>query len=489
MFLSSHSTALYGLICRATEWYNVSRPLVVDDLKERFLLLDFWTLCCINCMHVLPKLAELEARFGDDLVVLGVHSPKFEYERSSKALQAAVMRYGIRHPVLSDAGGALWRQCNVRAWPTLVLVNTNGKIEHIYSGEGHEEKIAETILSLQGATLGHINNHPLPIKLEVEKVAQESALRFPGKIALSGSADASAGKRKFWVSDSGHHRILGISLEGNVTDRIGLGEAGFQDGEGRHAQFNHPQGVMEHRNVLYVADTGNHAVRAVDLVTGMVSTVLGTGKQGFVRNAFNQKATAVAISSPWDLAMHHDDRHLVVAMAGTHQLWLYSLADKTVSVYAGNGQESMEDGPYPFNSLSQPSGLARLGEALYFVDAETSSLRVMKEREITTLIGSGLFDFGLQDGRRKNARMQHPLGLTATEHGIYICDSYNHAIRHYDVGLQQLTTLPIAQGALFEPGGVVHEGDHLYVADTNHHAIQKINLQSLEVQELRIKGV
>jgi DNA-binding beta-propeller fold protein YncE len=349
---------------------------------------------------------------------------------------------------------------------------------------------------LQKQYAGKINTAPLPLALEKDK-QPPSILQFPSKIA-SAPADPALfdGKPVLFVADSGHQRIAVMTLDGVIIDSIGSGKSGHDDGEFNKASFNTPQGLAYKDHKLYIADTNNHLLRVADLAARTVTTLAGTGTQGNERNVIHKPALEASLSSPWDITFYPDDTHLVMAMAGLHQLWSYDLEAKTVSVIAGNGNESIEDGHLPQNALAQTSGLSTVGGKLYFVDAETSSLRVYADGNVTTLIGSGLFDFGYKEGAKGTALMQHPLGVFATDKAIYVADSYNHSLRSFDLKTGNLSDFAgdgkrgKADGAAAEfnePNALLQVGGVLYVADTNNHAIRALNLTTHTVSTLAVK--
>lgn len=481
-------TNLHKTLASQSGWLNTSRPLTAEDLKGRILLLDFWTFCCINCIHVIPDLKYLEEKFGSDLTVIGVHSAKFKNEKDTENIRSAILRYDLSHPVVNDFDFSIWQKFGVRAWPTFILINPQGTIEQVYSGEGNRAEAEADIEEMRNKYAGKFVTAPLPIALEKDK-APPSVLSFPGKLDSGGG--------KLFASDSSNHRVVAMSLEGEITEIIGSGKAGFKDGGFATAEFNTPQGVLYKDGLLYIADTGNHTLRVADFKTRTVATLAGTGKQGYERSVKNMPGLQTPLASPWDLAFYPDDKHIVIAMAGTHQLWSYDIEKKTVSVIAGNGRESIDDGKYPYNSLSQPSGLSATGGKLYFVDSETSSLRVYENGEVKTLIGSGLFDFGFKDGAKGAALMQHAIGVFADETGVYVADSYNHSIRCYDPKTGELTTFAghgargnkdgaAAQAEFNEPNDLLKIGDRFYVADTNNHATRVISggkVSTLAVKE------
>lgn len=488
-------TSLHKTLAQGKAWLNTERPLQAEDLKGRLILIDFWTFCCINCIHVIPKLQELEAKYHDQLTVIGIHSAKFANEKDSSNIRNAILRYGIEHPVINDADFNLWQHFSVRAWPTLLLISPDGTIYRSYAGEGDIDEISRDIDKLISTYDDKINKSPLPLALEKNK-AEPTYLSFPGKLIYVSQYD---GAPALFIADSSHNRIIGTRLDGQTFVVIGSGAQGRTDGTFESASFSKPQGLLYKDNLLYVADTENHLLRRVDLKNKIVETIGGTGERGMILSSRDRVAKTTAMASPWDLAFYPDEDHIAIAMAGTHQLWSYSIPGKTVSVLAGNGRESIDDGGFPYNSLSQPSGLSSYGDKLYFVDSETSSLRVLDHNaEIKTLIGTGLFDFGLRDGDANSALMQHSLGLATDDKGAYITDSYNHAIRFYDFATKKLSTLigtgkaGNAQGSfkdtlMNEPNAIVKAGSSFFVADTNNSQILMLDMNSRQAKKFDIQ--
>lgn len=487
-------TNAHHAIVQESGWLNTSRPLTAEDLRGRIILLDFWTFCCINCMHIIPDLQALEHEFGDKLTVIGVHSAKFANERDTENIRQAMLRYDIEHPVVNDYAFHIWQSFGVHAWPTLVLINPQGRLEAVYSGEGHRDELRFAISHLIKKYGDSLNTAPLPLALEKQKTP-ETLLKYPGKLAY---APDSVDGEVLFISDSGHHQIVATTLEGKTLFRIGTGSQGNKDGSFPEAQFNTPQGLLYRDNILYVADTENHLLRQIDLKTKTVSTLAGTGKQGYERRVHNAPALSTSLTSPWDLAFYPDNEHIAIAMAGTHQLWQYDIKAHGVSVIAGNGAESIDDGRYPYNSLSQPSGLSAYDGKLYFVDSETSSLRVLDVNKVTTLIGTGLFDFGYKEGTQGVALMQHPLGVFADNSGVYVADSYNHSIRRYDVKKEKLSDYAghgkrgmedgaFAKASFNEPNAILKIKDKFYITDTNNHALRVLDPETGKVSTLNLK--
>ena len=463
-------------------WINTKDDLSLAVLKGKVVLLDFWTFCCINCLHVLDELRPLEERFGDALVVVGVHSPKFEHERDHGALVRAVARYDVRHPVLDDPDRATWDQYAVRAWPTLVLVDPRGYAVAAFEGEGNAPKLEKVIAGMisdhrRGGTLDERPIETLP------PAVASGPLRFPGKVAAGPDGLLA-------VADSGHNRIVVARTDGSgegaaVIALAGTGARGAADGAFAGASFSDPQGLLFlDEQTLLVADTGNHAVRRLDLAAGTVETVAGTGEQARW-GATGGPARETALNSPWDLALW--DGTVVMAMAGPHQLWTLDLEKGEVGVLAGSGAEGLADGPALTAAMAQPSGLTSENGRLWVVDSETSSLRHLdRSGHLHTAVGTGLFDFGHRDGPAEGALLQHPLGVVVTPEGPVVCDTYNSALRRYDEKTRTLSTL--ARDGLDEPSGGALIGGSLVVADTNNHRLARVDAPG-EARTFEVRGL
>src|SRR5262249_11036894 len=349
------------------EWLNTEKPLSLRELRGKIVLLDFWTYCCINCMHIIPDLKKLEAKYAKELVVIGVHSAKFTTEKGTDNIRQAILRYEIEHPVINDRDFDVWNSFTAHAWPTLVLINPKGKVVGAHSGEGIYELFDTVIGELAAYFRAKNELDEKPIKFKLEKFsAPPSLLSFPGKVLAD-----EKGNRLF-ISDSNHNRIIITSLDGSVQDVIGDGSIGAKDGGFAEAEFNHPQGVALNGDTLYVCDTENHLIRKVDLKARTVETFVGTGEQA--RN-FNIEGMGknVALNSPWDALVHNG--MLYIAMAGAHQLWVVDLKTGAAKPYAGSGRENHTDGKLLEAALAQPSGVTTDGKSIFFADSEISSIR------------------------------------------------------------------------------------------------------------------
>lgn len=466
-------------------WLNTGgRALSLADLRGRIVLLDFWTFCCVNCLHVLDELRPLEERYADCLVVVGVHSPKFAHEADHDALAAAVARYEVRHPVLDDPELETWRQYAVRAWPTLAVIDPEGYVVAQYSGEGHDHALAVLVAELvaEHEAKGTLRRGDGPY---VPPAPIPGDLAFPGKVTALPGGD-------LLVSDTGHHRLVVLGPDGaTVRRRVGGGERGLVDGDAATARFAEPGGVAllppdVASAVGYdavVADTANHVLRGLRLADGAVTTVAGTGAPWRSGDPVAGAAGEVPLSSPWDVAWRASARTVAVAMAGTHQLWSFDPEARTVEVLAGTTNEGLVDGEPARAWFAQPSGLAAVddlqGETLWLVDAETSALRRLRNGVIHTEVGRGLFDFGHVDGPAGDALLQHPLGLTVLPDGsVAVCDTYNGAVRRFDPATGEVTTLAMD---LAEPADAVvvpdeERGDVLLVVESAAHRLVRVPL-------------
>ncbi len=410
------------------QWLNTARPLFMRDLRGKVVLLDFWTYCCINCMHVIPELKQLEAKYPNELVVIGVHSAKFTTEQGTENIRQAILRYGLEHPVVNDKDFLIWNSYAANSWPTLMIIDPEGKVVGRHSGEGIFELfdgIIGGIVKDFGAQ-GKINRTPLKFALERDR-APKSLLSYPGKIAVDVAGQT------LYVTDSNHNRVIILSSSDfSVSDVVGEGSEGLKDGSFEEARFNKPQGIAVAGDALYVADTENHAIRKIDLRARKVTTLAGTGRQAREYNV-SGKGTDVELNSPWDILLHKGK--LYIAMAGPHQLWTLDLTTLEAKPYAGSGRENIVDGKLLLAALAQPSGITTDGKKLYFADSEVSAVRsadLDPSGSVETVVGEGLFEFGDKDGRGKEVRLQHPIGILFHDRHLYVADTYNNKIKRID---------------------------------------------------------
>lgn len=519
-------------------WLNTGgRSLDLAALRGKIVVLDFWTFCCINCLHVLDELRELEEQHRDVLVIIGVHSPKFAHEADPVALAAAVERYEVRHPVLDDPELVTWSAYTARAWPTLVVIDPEGYVVAQMAGEGHKHNVEVLVRELvaEHEAKGTLHRGDGPY---VPPAPAEGTLRFPAKaVALPDG--------HLLVADAGHHSLAELEADGEtLVRRIGSGARGLVDGGPDEARFSEPNGLClvpdELRPGLgydvLVADTVNHALRGVRLSDGVVTTVAGTGEQYMVGASDNflpwdddeadeelasmpvvgvpgDEAAALAssltttagagapaepfvpgprrqkLSSPWDVAWSQPLGAFVVAMAGNHTLWAFDHTQGSIELLGGTMNEGLLDGPLHEAWFAQPSGLAvGADDKIWLADAETSALRWVDPvaRSVHTVVGEGLFDFGHRDGAADQARLQHPLGVAVLPDGsVVVADTYNGAIRRYAEGSVSTLATDLA-----EPSGIVvlDGGATLLVVESAAHRLTRIALPATLVGQILDSG-
>ena len=432
-------------------------------------------------------------------MVIGVHSGKFPSEQLTETIRQTVMRHGIEHPVVNDTGFKIWNAYTVNAWPTLVLIDPRGRIAGETSGEILAQDFAPQIQEVIDQNRELLNLEPLDLSKEVD-AEPERPLRFPARLLISGE--------RMFIADSGHHRILEVTLDadgmgGEITRVFGAGLAGLRDGVGEEAQFSNPHGLSlkgsPDNGTLYVADTENHAVRAVRLDSGEVRTVAGNGQKAHGRLAL-VSPTETPLRSPW--AVLALEQYVMIAMAGSHQIWVL-IDEKQLGPFAGNGREALVDGPVDEASFNQPSDLAFGLGHLFVADAEASAVRAISLTETPktqTVVGQGLFAFGDQDGSTSEALLQHPTGLAFDQQVLYVADTYNNKIKLLDPVAGEVKTLvgsgeaglrdgTFEEARLFEPEGVQFHQGRLYIADTNNHQVRVADLTLRTVTTFHLKGL
>lgn len=450
------------------EWVNTDAPPRLETLRGRVVLLWFWSYDNVNSWNLMPQLRRLEELHHDGLAVIGVHCPKYPHQRDGEALLRAVNRHRLRHPVANDRDVRVWQDYGIGAWPSVALVDATGRLAAIYAGEGRGAEIEAQV----GALLDEAAAHDQRVYEPTEAVARpepRGVLAFPGGLLVD--------EQRLFVADTGHDRVVECSHDGRVVRVFGSGNAGHADGVAALACFRQPHGLARRGNALYVADTGNHCVRRVDLVSGEVDTVLGTARAGRSRPVAAE-AAATALNTPLGLAVAGDD--LFVAVAGQHQVWRFDLATGLVSVLAGTGDLGLVDGHGNEAAFAQPSGLAAIGRELLVADAASSAIRAIEvdSGHVDTVLGRGLYVFGDATGARVEARLQNPLALAADPRGLlYVADSYNDAIKLVSRRSGETRPLRMAH-PLREPQALAVARNTLWIANTNQHEILAIDLAS-----------
>jgi sugar lactone lactonase YvrE len=447
-------------------------------------------------VHVFPDLKRLEGKYARELTVVGIHSAKFPGEKSLEGIREAVARYGLRHPVANDADFAIWKRYGIRSWPTIVLVDPEGRAAGYVSGEGHydvlDRKIGELVAEAERKKT--LRRDPLPGLAPPETPADLGRLAYPGKVAAGGDP------ARVFVADSNHNRVVVAEADGAVVDLLGSGSPGADDGPFEKASFRWPQGLALDGDALWIADTENHLLRRADLKARRVETVAGTGAQEWRGGWFRGAARETPLNSPWDLLVDGDT--VYVAMAGDHRLWTLDRASGTVGPFAGSGREDIADGDLRSAAFSQPSGLALSGRTLYVADSEDSAVRAVDlgKGRVSTLVGMGLFEFGDVDGTGDAVRLQHPLAVLwdAARGRLLVADTYNHRLKTLDPARREARSLAgsgkrgsadgAAGAAMFhEPSGLARLRDRILVADTNNHALRLVDPATGAVSTLALR--
>ena len=466
-------------------WLNTDKPLLLKQLRGRIAILDFWTYCCINCLHVLPDLKYLEQKYKDSLTVIGVHSAKFDNEKDIENIRQAILRYDIEHPVLVDKDFRVWQEYAVRAYPSFILIDPEGYVVASFMGEGKREILDELIQQIiqQHQDKGTINLQELDVILEKQRQPIITPLAFPSKVLAT--------HKSLFIADTGHHRIVVTNLEGELLHAIGSGKSGVKDGNFNTAEFSAPQGMtFDNQNqILYVADTENHALRKIDLRRQSVNTIAGIGTQSRNLSFTQGNALDIALNSPWDLVKY--ENLLYIAMAGSHQIWMMDLETNIIKTYAGTGAEACFDGELNTSVFAQPSGITINSNFIYTADSESSSIRAIEVNtgKVTTICGSGdLYLFGDKDGIGEEVRLQHCMGVEYAQGNLWVADTYNHKIKLVNPRTGECKTV-LGNGKFSEPSGLSILNSNLYIADTNNHAIRQVNLNTLEVTTLKISGL
>ncbi len=461
-------------------------------------------------MHTLPQLRKLETKYSDTLFVIGVHSAKFDTEKATENVHAAVRRYNVNHPVVNDVELKVMSAFAARAWPTLMFLDPQGKVIGRHEGEFQLEAMDRVLTAMidEFDRAGVLDRNPVPFVYGSDPHGT-GTLAFPGKVLAPDDG-------YLYIADSNHHRIIVATVDGLVEDVIGNGESplahqsfepppGILNPVGSEMSFDaplfdNPQGMALEGETLYVADAGSHTIQRVDLAKRKVSVIAGTGEQSLIRHAGGE-ATAFPLNSPYDVEIA--DGVLYIAMAGAHQLWQLNIDERTTEPFAGNGAENIVDNTRLDALLAQPSGLALDGNNLFFADSETSAIRVAKigpGGRVVTLTGTGLFAFGDRDGIGKDAALQHPQDVASAPGAVYIADTYNHKIKRMDLSTLRITTVAgdgtqganngdALEASFDEPAGIAYRDGIIFVSDTNNHRIRKFDVDRGIVETIELMGI
>lgn len=471
------------------EWLNTSKPLSLgEELRGQVVVLCFWTASDVASCELMVELEQLRHRHQDaPLAVIGVHSGKFNAERDADQVVEALGRLGVSFPVMVDSRFEMWRSMGVHSWPTILFIDSMGKLSASLSGLANRLMVNQIIgqLLYEGRIHGHLAWAPLPMRTLPPR--DLTRLYFPEGVA----ADSESGR--LVISDTGNNRVIVTDLDGAVQHVIGDGQPGLLDGPFDMARFRCPRGACIQGDTILLADTSNHALRSIDLRHRLVTTLAGNGVRSLDRLGGHIGLTQ-SLNAPWGVAC--DGERIFVAMAGGNQVWAYDPASRTAEVWAGTGAQDLVDGPAVHADFAQPSALTIYGRRLYVADSAASAIRSvdLDSGDVRTLVGSGLFEFAHRDGPCGTARFQAAAGLTAWRGRLVVADTLNHCLRVVDRRARAVSTLLAGDGRLNEPRGVAAANSALFIADTNHHRVARFNagagtLTTLPIRITRLAAV
>ena len=453
------------------EWFNTDKPVNLKACLGKVVLLNFSTYCSLQCINKLHDLEFLKNKYHDGIQVIGIHIPRFPGERTTSHIRKVITRHDIKHPIINDSDQRLTKLYGVMQQQALVVIDTNGNVTGATSGLDKRHILDKITGQLLYKTKKRASG-PATADSSRQSGIPVHALAFPGRIHVTNN--------RVFIADSGNNRILETTIQGHVLHQYGSSDAGFIDGHGTDAAFDNPQGMLLSDDYLYVADSGNHAIRRIQLQSDEVVTIAGTGKPGNPPQSdyFNEPCD-VNLNAPCGLALKGNN--IYIAMSGTNQIWALSLLTNTMEVIAGNGCKDLVDGISHLASFAQPSALSIIGNTLYVADAESSAIRAvdLTTRNVITLVGGGLRGYGYNDGFVPDAKLQYPLDLNADQRGklLWVADTYNNKIRKIEL-CNNLVSSVAVDCPLNQPGGLAFSDDTLYIANTNLHEIVRINLRN-----------
>lgn len=458
-------------------WVNVPHAPTLGELRGRVVLLHFWNASNVHCQHLASDLRLLENKYSDGLSLLGVHTPHFDAERQSNIVLQAVNRNYLRHPVANDFNFDVWRQYGVTAWPTVAVIDTEGGFAGLITGEGRREEI-DALVGQMLDDAAFNNNRRFEQSKPVSRPEPRMPLRFPGKLLVTES--------QLFVADSGHNRILECTHEGQVRRQIGTGNAGYLDGRFDEAALNDPQGMCVSKDMLYIADRGNHCVRRMRLISGEMETLAGDGTQGFPSFQEYESPAGLALNSPWDLAIGGEKLH--IAMTGQNQIWQYDLVRNRLLAFCGSGTHGRDDGDPARASFARPTGLSFADQTLYVADSDSSSIRAVRaDGRTTTLVGSDVYEFGDVDGLPAVARLQGAMGVSVDPGGqiLWVADTYNNKLKAISLrgGGVKTINLPFK---FQHPTDVVASPGRIWIANSGAHEIVRIDTGTGQAKRLPI---
>ncbi len=457
-------------------WLNAA-PASLQDLRGRPVVLAFVNGTSVWSMQRVAEVTRWQARNPGRVHLVVVQVPRFEFEREPQQSLKLLRRQGINAPILLDAQWDAWRRFEVQAWPTLVLLDAAGQ---------EAERLVGAVGDLERTLNGLCEGLQRPLD---EEGFGARELNAEPRLPLLFPAGLVATDERLYVADTGHHRILECTHSGRVLRQFGLGTADLVNGGTGEAAFNRPQGLALVRDVLYVADTGNHALRRINLMSGQVDTLCGNGRAG--------DPQAGVLEQPWDSALNHPadvavaDNQILIAMAGDNHVWSYDLGSRELRWRAGAGVVEVRDGSGHLAAFAQPCSIVAVQQALYVCDSLGSAVRSVQLRGdlVQTLVGQGPWESGNVDGPRLRARLQYPTAIAMGPDSpmLWIADAGNGALRTLRLGGGDLSTVNLPR-RLHGPCALAVAAGAIWIAEADGHAVLRFDPLSGELSDVPIDG-
>lgn len=454
-------------------WLNAA-PSTLAELRGRPLALVFVNAASVWCAQRLVEIAHAQSR-NPALQVLVLQVPRFDFEREPAAALKLLLRQGLASVALLDSDWDGWRRFGITAWPTVVLLDAQGRESARVVGLGPAGELERGLAAM---VAGSVAGPALSGRRDVRPEPRHP-LSFPTGLAATSD--------RLYIADTGHHRILECTHGGRVLRQFGLGTPDLMDGSAAEAAFNRPQALLVERDALYVADTGNHAVRRINLVTHQVDTLCGNGRPGQPREGVLEQPHASSLCHPQGLALA--DNQLYVAMAGDNRIWSYHLGQRRLQMLAGNGSIDQRDGSGEMAAFAQPCSLAMVQQVVYVADALGSSIRSLQVRGalVQTLVGQGMWQHGGEDGPRATASLQFPQAIALSPDAplLWIADAGNGRLRTLRLGGGELVTQALPR-ALHGPAGLATSAGAVWIAETDAHAVLRFDPVSGVLSEVPV---
>ena len=449
------------------QWLNTTKPVRMAQLRGRITALVFVNAGSAWSLQRLQDLLVMRRRYPEQLHVVAIHVPRFDHERDAQRVLRRLQRHPVDLPIAHDADWVMWQYYGVEAWPTVVLIDGEGRVRERIVGDAPVRELDGAITRLRNEAVPQsVNEEPIELRRVREP---DHTLKFPIGIAV--------GPQYLYVVDSGHHRVLECELNGRIRRQFGSGGQGFIDGPMELAAFMHPQGLCLQRDALYVADTGNHAVRRIKLSTGDIDTLIGAGRPGTPTPGRVTDPRSVALDQPRAVAVSPSNA-LCIATLGDNRIWTYDLGTQEMKLLAGSGALDVVDGEGEAAAFAGPCNLAIVQQILYVCDELGSAVRSVhtRTRQVSTLLGQDAWQFGNLDGSRAEALMQQPqaIALDGATPVLWVVDSGNDRLCALRLGGGELGTINLPQ-RLHAPAGMCVSGGVVWIADTDAHAVLRFD--------------